>query len=57
MSRRYMSGTEQGIRTVLALIVLGFSFQERTSLIQAIVGYVVSATLLLSVWIGRSGSR
>ena len=43
-----MTGREQLVRILLALAFIGFSSQERTTLIQAMAGYVVGGILLTS---------
>jgi hypothetical protein len=40
--------TEQLIRILLALVLIGFSRQENTSLIQAIAGYLAGGWMLMS---------
>ena len=60
MWNRNIGTSEQLIRILLALALVGFSSQEHTSLIQAIVGYLVGGWILMSALIvdtstGRHG--
>jgi hypothetical protein len=49
MRTKNMTGNEQFVRMFLALALIGFSFQDHTSVMHAIIGYLVGGVLLVSV--------
>lgn len=48
-----MTGGEQFLRILLALALLGFSSQDRTTLAYAIASYLVGGILLMSALFAR----
>lgn len=49
-----MGRSEQVIRIALAAVLIGFSFQEQTTVIMAMAGYLVGTALLLTA-LARNG--
>jgi hypothetical protein len=43
-----MTGSEQLVRIILALALIGFSAQEHTTLIKAMAGYIVGSFILMN---------
>ncbi|MGE0277774.1 MAG: hypothetical protein AB7G68_20690 [Nitrospiraceae bacterium] len=48
MLNTYLSGSERLIRIALAGVIILFSAQEETSLVQAMAGYVVGTVLIVT---------
>ncbi len=50
---RNLSRSELSVRILLAFILIAFSYQEQTSLIQAMAGYLLAVVLLVTSLSGR----
>ncbi len=53
MWNRNLSEGERLVRTLMALILFMFSYQEHMPIIQAIAGYLVGGALCVTVVFGR----